>query len=229
VAISGTEARAFRVVGRGITPPIGDRGHFGEGAFLDYSGLLRIFAEGPPPETLFIRFNPGVDHSRGITELRARVASESEGVSVNLPDPPGDLVNFGRVQNLPVILAGLLALLASATLAHALITSIRQRRRDLAVLKTMGFVRRQVHAAVAWQATTLALVAVVLGVPLGIIGGRALWTLFANELGVEPNPRSGLASNLIVIPAALILANLIAVWPGRSAARTRPAQILRTE
>ncbi len=184
----GRKPKTFRITGRGITPPIGDQGHFGEGAFLDYSGLLRIFEGGPPPQTLFVIFKPGVDHARGISDLRERIGSETEGITVDAPGLPGDLVNFGRVQNLPVILAGLLAFLASATLAHALITSIRQRRRDLAVLKTMGFVRGQIHAAVAWQATTLALVAVSLGVPLGIIGGRSLWTLFANELGVEPIP-----------------------------------------
>ena len=102
VAISGTETQTFRITGRGITPPIGDQGHFGEGAFLDYSGLLRIFEGGPPPETLFVIFKPGVDHARGISDLRERIGSETEGITVDAPGLPGDLVNSGRVQNLPV-------------------------------------------------------------------------------------------------------------------------------
>ena len=35
------------------------------------------------------------------------------------------------------------------------------------MLKTLGFSRRQLVATVAWQATTVACVGVVIGVPLG--------------------------------------------------------------
>ena len=72
------------------------------------------------------------------------------------------------------MLAGLLALLAAAALAHLLVTSVRRRRRDLAILKSLGFVRGQVSAAVAWQATTVALLALAVGLPLGVALGR--WT-----------------------------------------------------
>jgi ABC-type lipoprotein release transport system permease subunit len=85
---------------------------------------------------------------------------------------PTDVQNLGRVGSLPDVLAGLLALLAASALAHLLVTSIRQRRRDLAVLKTLGFVRSQVSAAVAWQATTVAVVALAVGMPLGFALGR---------------------------------------------------------
>jgi hypothetical protein len=53
------------------------------------------------------------------------------------------------------------------TMAHTLITSVQRRRRDLAVLKTLGFVRGQVAATIAWQATTFAVVALCLGLPFG--------------------------------------------------------------
>lgn len=225
VAISGTGAAAFRIVGRGVTPPIGDSGSFGEGAVIDYAGVLRMVEDAPPPDQLFIRFSPGVSHAAGLDRLK----KDFGAAAVDAPAEPADLVNFGRVKNLPLILAGMLALLASATLAHALITAIRRRRRDLAILKTFGFLRPQVKASVAWQATTLAGAAVLIGVPLGIVAGRALWTVLANDIGVVPRPRLGLAANLLLIPLAIVLANLIALWPGRSASRTQPAVVLRTE
>jgi ABC-type lipoprotein release transport system permease subunit len=34
---------------------------------------------------------------------------------------------------------------------------------------------------------------------------------------------------LLVVPVTLLLANLIAAWPGWQAARLRPAPVLRTE
>ena len=128
-----------------------------------------------------------------------------------------------------VLLAGLLAVLAIGTLAHTLITGIRRRRRDLAILKTLGFVRGQIRGAIAWQATTLTVLAFVIGLPLGIAVGRRSWGLFADELGVLPDPVVPLLAILIAAPSALLLANLIAVLPGRSAARTRAALLLRNE
>ncbi len=87
-----------------------------------------------------------------------------------------------------MLLSGLLALAALGTLVHTLVMSIRRRRRDLAVLKTLGFVRRQVSATVAWQATTLAGIALVIGLPVGAVVGRWAWTIFANAIGVLPCP-----------------------------------------
>ena len=72
------------------------------------------------------------------------------------PGPPQTVADFGGVRNLPVVVSALLAAIAAAALAHTLVTAIRRRRRQLAVLKTSGFDRRQLLATVAWQATTFA-------------------------------------------------------------------------
>jgi ABC-type lipoprotein release transport system permease subunit len=130
---------------------------------------------------------------------------------------------------MPVALAGLLALMAIGVLAHTLITSIRRRRRDLAILKTLGFERHQLAAAVAWQATALTAVALVIGVPVGVGVGRWTWRIFADQLGVLSVPIVPLLAIALAVPIALFLANLIAALPGRSAARTRAAQVLRSE
>ena len=58
-----------------------------------------------------------------------------------------------------------------------LIASVRRRRRDLALLKTLGFTERQLAATVAWHATTAVAIGVVFGVPLGVAVGRWLWDL----------------------------------------------------
>jgi ABC-type lipoprotein release transport system permease subunit len=123
----------------------------------------------------------------------------------------------------------MLAALAAATLAHGLAISIRRRRRDLAILKTLGFVTRQVRGAVAWQASTFAIVALVIGIPLGVAAGRWIWMLFADQSGFAAEPITALAALAVVIPATLLLANAIAALPARVAARTRPALVLRTE
>ena len=111
-----------------------------------------------------------------------------------------------------------------------LVTGVRRRRRDLAVLKALGCTRSQVRAVVAWQATALAAAALVIGVPAGIIAGRWTWAVFANAAGVSPQATIALPVVLLAVPlVTLLLANLIAAFPGRVAARLRPAAVLRTE
>src|SRR5262249_14412862 len=154
---------------------------------------------------------------------------EATGASVAPPNTPGDLLNFGRSRNLPLILSGLLALLALATLAHALVSSINRRRRDLAICKTLGFTRGDVARAVAWESSTFIVVSLAFGLVLGVIAGRWLWSVYANGLGVLSVPRVPIWVLIATVPIAAALANGLAVLPARSAARTRPALVLRTE
>ena len=108
-------------------------------------------------------------------------------------------------------------------------TSVRRRAGDLAVLKALGFVASQVRASVAWQATTLAAVGSVLGIPAGLVIGRSAWAIVARRLGIDSHiPVPWLAVSMAV-PGAIVMANLIAVVPGRRAARIRPATALRAE
>ena len=105
---------------------------------------------------------------------------------------------------------------------------MRRRRRDLALLKTLGFTRGQLAGAVAWQSTVVAVVGLVVGVPLGIPGGRWLWYLLARRLSACPTRSSPPRRSPWPPVATLILANLVAAVP-RQAARTPAALMLRAE
>ena len=142
--------------------------------------------------------------------------------------PPPDVRDLSGVSGLPLALALLLMLLACGTIAHTLLTSVRRRRRELAILKTLGFVTWQVRATVAWQATAIAGVSLIVGLPLGLAAGRWAWTLFAGQVAIVPQPViSPLA--LLAFPAVLVLANAIAAIPARAAGRTQPAVVLSSE
>ena len=141
----------------------------GEGAGMTF-GALRLLSPHVPMNLFFLDLAPHVTFAQG-REAIARIADRAH-VGMMPVSLASGLDDLRPVRRLPLVLAGLLGLAAAAALGHALVTSIRRRRRDLAVLKTLGFVRRQVSATVAWQATTLAVIALVLGVPLGIAAGR---------------------------------------------------------
>lgn len=110
-----------------------------------------------------------------------------------------------------------------------LVTSNRRRRHDLALLKTIGFLRRQVAAAVAWQTATFALIALAIGVPLGIAAGRALWTALADHLGAVAEPITPLMTLALLTAATLVVGTCLAYAGGVLLARARPAAALRSE
>ena len=114
-------------------------------------------------------------------------------------------------------------------LGNALVATVRRRRRDLSVLKVIGFSPRHVSMTVAWQASFMALVGVVLGLPLGVAVGRWSWGVVANGAGVVNHPVVPLGMLAAVGAGALFVANLVAAIPGRLAARARPALGLRAE
>ena len=142
---------------------------------------------------------------------------------------PAQIVNYRSMGLTPVILAGGLALGAVGALALALSASVRRRRGELALLKALGFTQRQVATAVGVQASIAALVGIVLGVPLGIALGRWLWILFAHEIGAVAQPTVPVLSVVVASLGAVVLANLVAAVPGRSAARTPIALVLHEE
>jgi len=231
IRITAIDAKAqrFRVVGRVVIRPQSDSARLGAGAMLDYSAEKRLV---PPdvhtPELgeVELKLAPGVDRARTLADLAKRLGTD---YLLRTPVRPADLVNFGRVQNLPLIFGGLVALLGAATLAQTLMTSIRRRRRDLSILKTLGFSPAQVRWAVAWQSTTFVVVAAVVGLPLGVAAGRLGWSVFANHLGTLSEPVTPAPAILATFFGAILLANLLAAVPATMAGRVRPASVLRTE
>jgi ABC-type antimicrobial peptide transport system permease subunit len=122
-----------------------------------------------------------------------------------------------------------LALAAAAVLALALtvLAAVRQRRRQLAVLKTLGLSRRQLRGIVAWQASVILVIAAVVGVPAGVAAGRWAWASFAGLVGVVPVSVVPVAALFAGFLALLAAGNLLALLPAAVAARTPPATALR--
>ena len=237
VTIVAPEARlTLRIVGEMISPSVGDifTNGPGDGGWV-YGPAVRAHQAGQAgapqnqsvPPTVFnlfaVRFAPGASPSSAVASLRREF-----GLTVLPQVPSEDVVNLRSVDRLPDVLAGLVVLLGAVTVGNAVISSVRRRRRDLAILKTLGFSPRQVATVVATQATTFSLCALAVGVPLGLLAGRSAWNLAASSIGsVSPPVVPGLAIALIV-PAALALAQLIAVGPGWVAARIAPAVVMRS-
>lgn len=97
------------------------------------------------------------------------------------------------------------------------------------MLRAIGFRPLQVAGCVAWQAATVALVALVIGIPLGIAAGRWSWRWVADTTPLLFVPPVAAGVVLLCVPVTLVLANVMAALPARRAARLRPADVLRAE
>ena len=145
------------------------------------------------------------------------------------PSQPGDIRSYQHVSSTPLLLVGLLAVLGVGVLVHLLITSIRAHRRDFAILKSIGFARRQVWATVGWQSASLVIAALAVGIPLGMIAGQKGWLGFASYLGANTQAAVPLLPFVVIPIATLAIVMVIAAFPARIAARTPTAVVLAAE
>jgi ABC-type lipoprotein release transport system permease subunit len=230
-------AERFRVVGLLAFPTNFGTGGIGTGVALTTAGYIglqcppspgqaqcRRTAEAHAAESVLVRAAPG---RAGSAALARHIARHHDNVT--LPTVPAVLVNFGESAAFPLLLGGVVAVCGLAALAHLLVVSVARRRTESGLLMALGMVRRQLATIVFWQATTVAIVAIAAGIPLGIAAGRAIWHAFAISLGVVPVPVVQVWLIAALAAGALLAANALAAVPAMSAARSRPGQLLRTE
>jgi hypothetical protein len=232
-----------RIVGRAVFPDFGQGGFtptdLGNGAETAAALLTPPGAGRPVPPSralynfVLIRFTPGPRHAAHIAAFRRSMAATCAQAGlptcVRTDQRPNGVAGYARIDATPQVLAAVLAVLGLAVLGQLMVASGRRRRRDFAILKTFGLVRRQVSSITAWQASTLAGLALLAGLPLGVAAGHWAWALFASGLGISTIAITPVPLLLLTVPAVIVAANAVAYWPGRTTARLKPSQVLRAE
>ena len=242
----------LKIVGAATLPTIGNGGNLhtsmGTGAVvsegIEPARLQKALAQHDPndngPAIDVVRLKPTVSPATGLASLRRAAETATRvmdadpnsgggGFHVLAVQRPAEIINYQSSGATPVIVAVILAASAVGALALTLVAGVRNRRRELALLKTLGYTRRQLASAVAWQASVTAFVGIVIGVPIGIAAGRVLWDLFARSIDAVPRPTVPAVTVLLIAAGALLLASIVAVIPARIAARTPAASQLRSE
>ncbi|MFN2615141.1 MAG: FtsX-like permease family protein, partial [Actinomycetota bacterium] len=244
VTVSSQEGRsvAMKIVGVVVVPPsiMNDQVELGSGALM----TLRAAQKVAPDFTAVSEYLVALRDSSAVLkdEATARALQGSSNGPIDpqlakdfpgtvlpatVPDELQDLQNVGYQQ---VWFSNVLVLLAAASVAHTLVSSVRRRRRDLALLKTLGFVKKQVRRTVLWQATTIFMAGLLIGFPLGLAAGRWSVLAYVDRVGLKMDPANPWL--LLLIPSVvlgLIGFSVIAAIPARAAARTQPALVLRAE
>jgi predicted lysophospholipase L1 biosynthesis ABC-type transport system permease subunit len=232
VMLAGSRKHAIRyhVVGSGLVP-VGPHNGYADGGWVTTHGYNALF-DGFKFHLVLITLTPSARGPHAAATLTAAIVKTDrrlKSVGLGPPDPIGEVAELKEVEQLPILLGGFLALLAIGAVGHALATAVRRRSHDFAVLRALGMSQRQCRWVVVTQASVLAFVGLVFGVPLGLAVGRSVWRVVADYTPIAyVSPIAALALFLIA-PGALLVANLLAALPGRRAATLRVAHILRTE
>jgi hypothetical protein len=237
---AGGQPRDYRIVGKVLLPELnyGDVQPLADGAAFTQGGLNRLGDPDTYNATRYLvgRFAPGTNRAVALRQITA-VATARAGVGGNVfsrspasgPVVPPEVDRVRHTSWFPPTIAALVGFLALVAVGQALFMSVRRRRRELAVLKALGFNRRQVRMTVAWQATAIAIVGLAIGVPLGVLTGRFAWGFAAHNIGVRDVPIIPPFALLALAAIVLLAINALAYFPAGAASNIRAATALSAE
>jgi putative ABC transport system permease protein len=224
IAEGGQEQRSLLVVGEAVFAGIIDVPEAGWGAAVDRAEFDALGVDDETGTGGVVTLADGVDRDRFVHQLEVEFGDTPTSLA-----EPVELARIREIAGFPWVLSAFLVAVGLIALTHAVIVTVRRRGRDLAVLRSMGLPSRGVFHAITVQSSLLAVVGAVIGLPLGVIVGHALWRAVASSLGVVV---------LVSIPWPVIIGSALggfvavaalAQIPAWAAARRPIAVLLRTE
>ena len=220
--VAGESARR-RIVGRATLPAIGivhgARTSLGDGFVLPAAppnALPDPGEEGIGYSAVFVRFRSGVDEDAARDRLREvgqQVGSYPGSLDVIGVQRPAEIAQHRSMRSSPTFLAVALGAAVLASLLLALAASARRRRQDLAVLKVLGMTSRSVGRIIQVQSGVTMAIGVLVGVPLGIAGGRWAWRAYASQIDVIDVGSIPFLAVVLVAVIAGLLAFVVALGP----------------
>ncbi|MGZ4242253.1 MAG: FtsX-like permease family protein [Actinomycetota bacterium] len=211
----------LEVVGRTTLPSFGNA-RFGETGLgtgaLGTAARFPIHDDNTPDgrfNYMLIRFKAGTT-AASETEMRAFLAQQgcSDASCLLADSRPPEIDGYRNARNLPLAIGAVLALFLVATLVHALVSTMRRRTSDLAVLRALGCTRGQLAATLRWQGVMLTVSAIVIGVPLGLIASRFAWSAFASHVGIASDTTSPIVILAAGAGGLLLIAVIVAAFVG---------------
>lgn len=217
VTVTGADGtRRLTIVGSHAEAEFDEVSHRGFALTPDgLSALVDAVPTGP-----VVRLGDGVDRDAAL----ARHA----GVHLELMQPPSKVSHLGELGGLPIRVGQLLALLGAIALVNAAVLTVRQARRQLAILRSLGFTGAQVVGAHVWQGVLTAALAVPAGVLAGFVTGRAIARQLVENVGAFAGTVLPTAT-WVVVGLAVAACLAAAVMTGALALGQRPGAVLRAE
>jgi len=146
----------------------------------------------PSPEFNFVlvSFTHDQPQTAAMASFNRSVAgfchSRQPGPCLATDQRPNGITSYTQIDRTPAVLATLLAILGAAVLGQFIVVSGRRRRREFAILKALGLLRRQVSSITAWQVSILT----VLALPGEVLPDIAICRELASALRADDDSAS---------------------------------------
>ena len=210
---------SLRVVGR-----YAEGEDTGERAMITLTDLRRV-EPGADPGAFLVRVAPRADRRT----LARAIGAAAPAADVSVEEV--DLGVFDAFRAAFYAIGVLVLLVGLVNLVGSTLLGIRERTRDLAILKTLGFTPGQVALSVAVSTGALALAAVAIGVPAGLLAADLMLATVGRGAGV--GPEFGAAPSVpavaLVALGIIVLATGVGALVAQRAARAPVAEVLRAE
>lgn len=219
----------FHVTGLAVIPSIGGNNGIGQDGLVTLPALTRLdhsvkvanatvaVRPGAPPGTIERVWRRGINWD------------SKEPLPAWTGSPPPVIVDVARIRSTPYLLVGVLGTLVALTIGHTVWSSVRRRRRDAAILRSIGADRRFVSRAMHWQATAIVLVPVLIGLLVGVAAGVRVFRVFADAMGVVDGAAIPVLAAGGTLVASLLVSNVVSGVAARRIESGSPADLLRTE
>jgi putative ABC transport system permease protein len=129
------------------------------------------------------------------------------------------------------LVAGLVVTVAIVNLGSTILLGIRERFRDLGVLRTVGFTPAQLIASTALSTIAVVFVAIAIGVPAGFLINELLTRTVGKAIGYGPElgASPGLAGTTLCVTSLALLAVLVGTTTSVGSARRSARELTRYE
>jgi len=194
------------------------------GAFYGIGGLEELTAGRAVASRFYVE--PEGDPTEVAAAIRTEFVANGADAEAVTDTIDGALVQQTGFFTLMQQFVGVGLLVGIAGIGVIMVRAVRERRRIVGVMRSLGFPARSVGAAFLVEAAFVAFEGVVLGVAVALVGSYGLvlsGATFAEGMTWGVPWTEVLGISLL----ALVASSVAALWPARRASRIRPAEALR--
>lgn len=195
------------------------------GSYMSYASIDEILGERATPARFYIEVDEGADANEVARRLQGELVAngvEAESFRARVEDFQQSNLQFFRLMQSYLALGLLVGI---AGLGVVMVRAVRERRREVGVLRALGFLPHQVRRAFVLESAFVAFQGILIGVALALITAKQLVATgeFGEDIGFEV-PWTQLA---LLTGVALVASLLATAWPAQEASKTPPAVALR--
>jgi putative ABC transport system permease protein len=209
-----------------------DRVNGGMAAAMPLADAQQLFGRPGRVDQILLRARPGAD----LAALRRDVATQVDGIAI--VGSPGETmgggsVDFAAVRTLTNLVGAFVVLAALVLVFHTMSMATAERRKEIALARSLGSSRRQLLLVTLTEAALVGVAGTAVGLVVGGMLARLVVPLAryayagTSPVDVPPDVALHLGPAVVAAVAGIVGAVLGAVIPARSAARAAPIDAFR--